>query len=341
MGGYNYRGWAPYVPVAQRRANAFLKMQKLRKGGKSIQPVEIEGRAIAKSFWGKGWCDHLESFGDISNRLPRGRTYARNGSVCHLEIKKGAVEAFVAGSKLYEVSVEISPLKRATWGKLKMECTGKIGSLIELLQGRLSDEVMEAVTNREKGLFPKRREIQYECNCPDWAGMCKHIAAVMCGIGARLDTQPELLFVLRGVDHEELITAEAAAEAIAGDGSRSRRDRRRTLAADNLENVFGVELEEAPRARPKAKTKRKKATQSAGKSTSRKPVPKSKAKAAFKPTGRAIVRLRKKHGLSKAAFAQAVGVTPTTVANWEKATGSVRPQGGGLAGLKRLYEEVN
>ncbi|MFT5468375.1 MAG: putative Zn finger protein [Verrucomicrobiales bacterium] len=330
MSRYDYGGgWAPYVPVAQRRANGVLEMQRISKKGKDIQPVKIEGRTIAKSFWGKGWCDHLDSFGDISNRLPRGRTYARNGSVCHLEIKKGAVEAYVAGSELYEVSVEIAPLKQATWNQLKKDCTGKIGSLIELLQGRLSDEVMTAVTNREKGLFPKRREIQYECDCPDWAGMCKHIAAVMCGIGARLDTQPELLFVLRGVDHDELITADAAAGAIAGGGSRSRRGRRRTLAADDLENVFGVELEEAPKARPKAKLKRGK-----------RKVARS-SKATFKPTGKAIAGLRKKHGLSKAAFARAVGVSPPTVANWEKASGIVRPQDSGLAGLKRLHEEVN
>src|SRR3989304_1901018 len=104
-------GWRPYVPVAQRRARAILKMEKLRKKGVNIQPVRIEGRQIARTFWGKAWCEHLEKFSDYENRLPRGRTYVRNGSVCHLDIKKGEVQAKVMGSHLYEVKVRIKALR--------------------------------------------------------------------------------------------------------------------------------------------------------------------------------------------------------------------------------------
>lgn len=326
-----YGGWRPYVSVAQRRANARKEMQKLQKKGKEIQPVEIEGRAIARSFWGKGWCDHLESFGDYSNRLPRGRTYARNGSVCHLGIGKGTVEAIVSGSDLYEVSVTIAPVKPATWDRLKKQCTGKIGSLIELLQGRLSDEVMAAVTNREAGLFPKPGEIHYRCNCPDWADMCKHIAAVMYGIGARLDSQPELLFLLRGVDHLDLITAEAAAGAIAGSGSR--RARRRALSEEVLESVFDVELEESGVSSPGPG--KKKTAAAPRKAAS----PKSAKASAFKPTGRSVTRLRKRHGMTVEEFATAIGVSAQSVRNWEKATGPITPRARGLAGLNRLHQK--
>jgi len=97
-GGYS--AWPEYVPVAERRAQARRKTEKLKKQGQAIYPVEIEGRTIARSFWGKGWCTHLESFGDYSNRLPRGRTYVRNGSVCHLSIEKGSIVALVAGSSV-------------------------------------------------------------------------------------------------------------------------------------------------------------------------------------------------------------------------------------------------
>ncbi len=187
-------GWKPYVPVGQRRKSAEQAMGRLRKSGVSLQPVRIEGRLIARTFWGKAWCDHLESYSDFENRLPRGRTYVRNGSVCHLEILRGRVNAKVQGSSMYTVAVDISPLPGPSWKAIKKRCTGRISSLLDLLQGRLSAGVMEVVTDRDAGLFPSPREIRMQCSCPDWATMCKHVAAVLYGVGARLDAQPELLF---------------------------------------------------------------------------------------------------------------------------------------------------
>ena len=185
----SYYGWRPYVSVAQRRAKALRKMEKLRKQGRNIQPVEVEGRTIARSFWGKAWCEHLESFSDFENRLPRGRTYVRNGSVCHLAIEAGRIEAMVSGSELYKVTIKIKPLKPAVWKAIKKQCSGQIGSMLELLQGRLSDHVMSIVTDRKKGLLPLPGQIELGCNCPDWAVMCKHVSAVLYGIGNRLDSR--------------------------------------------------------------------------------------------------------------------------------------------------------
>jgi uncharacterized Zn finger protein len=238
-----YYGWKPYVSVAQRRHNAQNKMDALRKKGAVIQPVVIEGRQITQSFWGDAWCEHLESFSDFANRLPRGRSYVRNGSVCHLEIAKGKIEAKVSGSELYTVGIAVKSLPAKKWSDLKRRCTGKIGSLIELLGGDLSDQVMELVADRKNGLFPLPGEISLECSCPDWADMCKHVAAVLYGVGARLDTKPELLFKLRGVDHEELIAADAQAAVKAA--TRSGKSKR--LASHELAGVFGIELVDAPR----------------------------------------------------------------------------------------------
>ena len=237
--GGGYGGWAPYVPVAQRRRDALKKMDALRKKGVDIQPVTIEGRKIAGSFWGEAWCDHMESFSDFENRLPRGRTYVRNGSVCHLAIAKGNIEAKVSGSELYTVKVSIKTLPDKKWTAIKGRCSGQIGSLLELLQGKLSDHVMEVVTDRKEGLFPLPGEMSFQCSCPDSARMCKHIAAVLYGIGARLDTKPELLFTLRGVDHEELIAADAE-QAVAAATSRGKSKR---LAADDIGAVFGIEID--------------------------------------------------------------------------------------------------
>lgn len=190
----DFWGWRPYVSAAERRRKALREMEKRRKQGHPVSPVIIEGRAIAKTFWGKAWCENLERYSDFSNRLPRGRTYVRNGSVTDLQISPGTIQALVSGSELYEVTVKVAPVGKASWKSIRTDCAGAIDSLVELLQGRFSQGVMERICRQKTGLFPSPKEIQLACSCPDWAGMCKHVAAVLYGIGARLDRQPELLF---------------------------------------------------------------------------------------------------------------------------------------------------
>jgi uncharacterized Zn finger protein len=258
-------GWRPYVPVAQRRARAILKMEKLRKKGVSIQPVRIEGRQIARTFWGRAWCKHLESFSDYENRLPRGRTYVRNGSVCHLDIAKGRIAAKVSGSEVYDIQITIKALPKDKWRRVKDSCAGQVGSLLELLRGKLSDHVMAVVTDKDRGLFPKPGEISLDCSCPDWADMCKHVAAVLYGIGARLDEKPELLFILRGVDHAELVT-DAAAKAVV---TKAKKADRPTLDESELSEVFGIDVASAQPARATADPVEAEAAETNGRRSSR------------------------------------------------------------------------
>jgi uncharacterized Zn finger protein len=231
---FEYR---PYVPVAQRRAQAAREVAKRQKKGQTVSPVVIEGRAIATTFWGKAWCDNLESYSDFANRLPRGRTYVRNGSVIDLQITPGQVKALVSGSEIYKVSVTIDALSDREWRAIKSKCAGQIGSVVELLQGKLSKGVIGIVTAKGEGLFPRPKEIEMSCSCPDWAGMCKHVAAVMYGVGARLDHQPELFFLLRKVDHLELIE-----EAVSGAGKTSAATKTKTLSQADVAGVFGIEI---------------------------------------------------------------------------------------------------
>src|SRR6185295_210792 len=175
------------------------------KTGRTTSPVVIDGRKIARTFWGEAWCDNLEQYSDFSNRLPRGRTYVRNGSVFDLQIAPGRVAALVSGSDLYDVQMTVTPLPRARWSAICRDCSGAIDSLVELLQGHFSTGVMTRLCDQKTGLFPSPKEIRFTCSCPDWASMCKHVAAVLYGIGARLDHQPELLFTLRKVDQQDLI----------------------------------------------------------------------------------------------------------------------------------------
>ena len=236
---WNHYGFRPYVSVAERRCKAAREMAKLAKKGKTIRPVQIEGRTIARTFWGKAWCDNLESYMDYANRLPRGRTYVRNGSVVHLDIRSGEIEATVSGSELYQVKISIAPAAKTKWKSLCHECSGAIGSLVELLRGRFSDHVMGIITRKETGLFPAPTEIELKCSCPDWATMCKHVAAVLYGVGARLDQSPELLFTLRSVNHEELITQAATGTDLAGKTATAGPE----LAESEIGAVFGIELD--------------------------------------------------------------------------------------------------
>jgi uncharacterized Zn finger protein len=234
-------GYRPYVSVAERRRKAAREMEKRKKQGHAVAPVSIEGRTIAKTFWGKAWCQNLEGYSDYANRLPRGRTYVRNGSVVDLQIKPGAIVAYVSGSELYEVALTVTPLAKAKWKSICNDCAGGIDSLVELLQGRLSKGVMERICRQNHGLFPSPAEIKLSCSCPDWAGMCKHVAAVMYGIGARFDRQPELLFRLRAVDEMELIVNAGKATPLAKQGPAAGK----LLASDDLAGIFGLDMAES------------------------------------------------------------------------------------------------
>jgi uncharacterized Zn finger protein len=232
--------WRPYVSVAERRRQAQAKLKKLKKKGETIAPVTIDGRTIAKSFWGKSWCDNLERYSDYENRLPRGRTYVRNGSVVDLQIGKGEVVARVAGSELYTIKIAITPVKKPHWTSICRDCAGTIDSLVELLQGRLAKGVMDRVCREGDGLFPSPKEIKLSCSCPDWADMCKHVAAALYGVGARLDESPRLLFVLRGVDETELLASAGQDLALGGAAPSAAK----VLDDGDVAALFGLEMAE-------------------------------------------------------------------------------------------------
>jgi uncharacterized Zn finger protein len=244
---YDGWGWGPYVSVAERRRKALKKMEGLRKKGRTISPVSIDGRTIAKTFWGKAWCENLESYSDYENRLPRGRTYVRNGSVVDLQITASQITALVSGSEIYEVKVKILPVEAPHWKSICEDCAGSIDSLVELLQGRLSNGVMERISQQQSGLFPSPKEIKLSCSCPDWAEMCKHVAAVLYGVGARLDQQPELLFRLRAVNEKELISS--AGKSLPS----SKKTPAKVLGEEDLSKLFGLDLADST---PSAKSTR-------------------------------------------------------------------------------------
>src|SRR5664280_189538 len=279
-----FYGWRPYVPVAERRRKALREMGKRQKQGQAVSPVSIEGRTIATTFWGKAWCENLERYSDYENRLPRGRSYVCNGLVVDLQIAPGKIQALVSGSALYKVSLKVAPVAKAQWKSICNDCGGAIDSLVELLQGRLSKGVMERICRQNLGLFPSPAEIHLSCSCPDWADMCKHIAAVLYGIGARFDHQPELLFRLRGVDELELLASAGKAAPLGKEAPAA--DKR--LGGEDLSAMFGLDM--VQRATPAASDGRKPAK------------PKPAKKAVAPPKAKAITKkkaatTRRKPGL--------------------------------------------
>ncbi|MEJ5376629.1 MAG: SWIM zinc finger family protein [bacterium] len=237
----SWGGWPAYVPVAKRKKKVEQRLKSLQKKGVSTSRIVVQGRTIANTFWGRAWCENLERYSDFHNRLPRGRTYLRNGSVLDLKIAPGEVRALVCGTQIYKVAVKIKGVSEARWKAICNDCAGAIDSLVELLQGRFSKAVMERICQEKVGLFPSPSEIEFACSCPDWAYMCKHVAAVLYGVGARLDQEPELLFRLRQVDEMELI-AKAGRELPL---SSKDTEAHRLLKEENLSELFGLDIQQA------------------------------------------------------------------------------------------------
>ncbi|MEI8242575.1 MAG: hypothetical protein WCI17_04850 [bacterium] len=240
------RGWggfAPYVPVAERKVKAAKQIAKLQKKGGVLHPVLLAGHAIASSWWGKAWCKNLERYADYANRIGRGRSYVRSGMVLDLRIAPGVVTALVQGSRAqpYKINIKVAPLAAAARAQVETACRGQIGSLSDLLAGQFPKALEALFTAEGSGLFPAPKAITFDCSCPDWASMCKHVAAALYGIGARFDEDPALFFSLRGMDPQQLIggvVQQRADELLA----KAKRKSRKVLADTDLGAVFGIEM---------------------------------------------------------------------------------------------------
>ena len=348
--------WYPrYVPVDAQRARTVSEMNRLVASGVRVQPVELRGRTLASSFWGWRWCEHVDSFSEYAARLAHGRACLRNGSVCHLSIEPGGVDAMVIGSALYHVTLRVRRLEAAAWMAMRTACAGRVESVVKLRQGLLPDDVAEVLTDRDSGLFPQPGDIVASCDCGDTTALCKHAAAVLWGIGSRLDERSELLFLLRGVDETELIAAEAALS-------------RDPVAAGGLESgaTRGAAASKSADSRPlhaprptesKASLSTSPPTGSAAPSrpvkktlTYRPPDPTDARRraapsdlageaAGFVLTGDMVADLRKQCGCSVAEFADLIQVTPTTVRRWETTPGRLNLHAFPREALRALYQE--
>ena len=224
----------------QLKQNARQTIQKEKARGKQPEPVVIQGRSIVKSWWGQAWCDNLERYADYESRLERGKRYVRTGAVVDLKIQKGKVLARVQGRRKtpYKIEIRISPLSEERCQRAIEKCSRKIENLEQLVNGNFPEELKEVFLG-EQGLFPKPREISFNCSCPDWALMCKHVAAVLYGIGARVDENPFLFFELRGIDAGRFVDVPLA-NRVENMLANADTPSERIIMGNNWEDLFGV-----------------------------------------------------------------------------------------------------
>lgn len=222
-----------------RRKSAETR-EKEKAKGKVLEPVLIQGRQIVNHWWGKAWCENLERYADYESRLGRGKRYVRTGAVIDLKIKKGKILARVQGTRKtpYRTEIRISPLSEEKCQAIIKKCGQKLDTLEKLLSGNFTEEMKELFQSRD-GLFPSPKEISFQCSCPDWALMCKHVAAVLYGVGARLDENPLLFFELRGIDVGRFIDVTLAdrAETMLANADHITE---RVMDEDSTGRLFGV-----------------------------------------------------------------------------------------------------
>lgn len=229
-----------YDEAQERKDKVQREIAKRQKKGESFEVLSAPtgNKKLSTTFWGQAWCRNLESYQQYESRLPRGRSYLRQGQVYNLVIEPGKLSAVVAGSELYDTHIHIQALPKERWQEIVAEGSGQVDSVLDLLAGKLGDGLMQLLTSPTRGLFPAPQEIRFDCSCPDYADMCKHVSAVLYGVGVLIDSQPELLFTLRGVDQAELLSS-ARESTLADLGAESE------LAGADLSALFGIDLGES------------------------------------------------------------------------------------------------
>ncbi len=248
MGSYDWNGYGPYVSKAEKIQKALKTREKMAKKGVVLDPVIVEERTISRTWWGQSWIQNLERYADYSNRLPRGRSYLRNGSILDLKIDSNKITALVTGSrsKPYKIGITIKSISKSAEAVLMKKGRESLDSMHSLLAGDFPPELKEEFFKQGSGLFPSPKEISIDCSCPDWATMCKHVAGALYGVAVRLDEKPELFFTLRGIDIKPFVVSVAKEESkklLQKSKILSSRVLSSDESDDDMAELFGIALE--------------------------------------------------------------------------------------------------
>ncbi len=225
-----------YVRVQKRRTYARDIAAQLERQGEILTPAVAHGKNIANQFWGRAWCHAIDEWQDCAYRLPGGRSLLKNGGVIDLKISRNSVIARVAADQVYDVQLHYRDADPYSVAELRSQCAGKLTGLLDFIQGKLSEEVMQYICNPVYGLFPEYGDFKISCTCLDDAVLCRHAAAALYAVATRLDDEPELFFTLRGIDAKDFFEAE---DILTQTGSNSAEG----LSADELSKTFGIDIE--------------------------------------------------------------------------------------------------
>jgi uncharacterized Zn finger protein len=185
-------------------------------------PWRAKGRRpFGETWWAKAWIEALEHRARLdSNRLPRGRTYARTGAVGEMRLSPGQITAPVQGSRAtpYRVTIVISQFSAAEWERVLESLAAEIGHVAALVDGELPPSIADDVRSVGLDLLPGPGDLNCHCSCPDWAEPCKHAAAVCYLVADSLDTDPFGILLLRGRSRKEILQALRARRSAPGNG---------------------------------------------------------------------------------------------------------------------------
>lgn len=237
--------WSSPEEAEEKRERLAREIVRRRAEGEALTALTApKSGHLCRQFWGRAWCRHLQEMTAYEGRLAPGRTCLRQGRVFDLILQPGEVRAVVADQRLHTTRLHIRPLEAETWSRLQQAAAAAAPSLLDLLSGRLGEDLLRLLCDAGTGLFPRADEIRFDCDCTDDADPCQHAAAVFYGIGLELDTRPEALFLLRGAE-PRILLAEAARDARASLAAPASE-----LATEDLGHLFGIDLEDERRPTP-------------------------------------------------------------------------------------------
>ena len=220
--------FSPRLKAADLEKLAATRLAEYLAEGEELHPVVNKTRKLAKNFWGSAWMKQLALCESGGMCLAPGRTLLRHACVLHVDIQPGSISALVSAEEVFEVELKLESLDEERLERLAATCSGHIDSLLSLMQGKVDEAVLLQLCHPENGLLPTPEDWRMHCTCPDWAEPCPHAAAAIYAAGCLIDEKPELLFTLRGIQPEALLSAPAPTNEI---------------DADKLSAMFGIDLD--------------------------------------------------------------------------------------------------
>lgn len=222
------------MTYAELKKRAVARLNELREEGEELHPVVADSRKLASHFWGSAWMKQLALCEAGGLALSPGRSLLRHSCVLDLSVSGGHIAAKVMGEYVYDVIVDVAPLRDEALDELRYACSRRVSSLTALLEGKLDEDLLHLLCRSEGGLLPSPEEWRMGCTCPDWGEPCPHEAAAVYAAGVLVDDDPSLLFQLRGIRPEDLL----ATDCIQCEET--------NFDAKSLESLFGIEIDELP-----------------------------------------------------------------------------------------------